>query len=139
MHSMGTDKRYEEKLSIVALMMQMAMKDGVKSAPELRFISSACEMYNLNVKDISPSLMQKEDFKFSDNLLQRIADFQKVLLVMFVDRDLSEEEVEFCMNVALKMGISPVVVQTIIDGINSNDGVPTEPKKLMEMHKLHDN
>ena len=51
---MTSENRYEEQLSLIAIMMQMAMKDGEKSPSELRFISGVCELFGIHVEDIGP-------------------------------------------------------------------------------------
>ena len=84
-------------------------------------------------------MMKQKNFDFSNELLQRIADLQKIMMLMFVDKKLDDEELKFCMEIALKMGIRPEVVTAISDAMERKDSKPIEPGFLEEMHLKHTN
>ncbi len=129
----------ENKHSLIAMLYQMAMKDGVKSDVEMSFIKHACALFKVDPLNLSESVLKDKLPNYSGSLMQSIADLQKVILLMFVDGEVTEQEHEFCLELALKLGVSPQAVQLIIEKMLKSHGKPIDPKELFEIHNIHQN
>lgn len=111
------DRKYQEKLSHINDLIQLARVDGYQSKIETNFIDSVADRLGVEKQDLEDLKTEKLKIKFSPPRYEYeiIPQFHRIVLLMGIDRMIYKEEVNFCRELGLKLGLNPSAVNEIID------------------------
>jgi len=124
------DREYKEKLSHLNDLIQLSRVDGYESTIESNFIESVAERLGVAIDDLN-NLKKGDiviDFSPPKYEYQIIPQFHRIVLLMGIDRMIYKEEIQFCMDLGLKMGLNPSAVKEIVDKMifYPNNIIPAE-------------
>lgn len=116
--------------SLLSDLIFLAQADGVIDPSEHDFIHRIGHRMGLDFDTIEALFEAPEPSVPLFTELERITHFHKLLLLMNVDRETHKNEVIVLKNFALKMGIRPGAIDTILERMNDH------PDKLIPSDEL---
>lgn len=127
------DKVYQEKLSLLAMLVEMAWSDGEYTEEENDFINRLADLYEISDMDMLKikSGELKPESIVPEREAERIPFFQSCVMAMGVDREVVNQERMFCRNIGLKMGLREQVIRNVMDLFEEHFPNPVPIDKLM--------
>lgn len=135
------DKKYKEKLSHISDLFKLARIDDNQAIIENVFIERISIKMGVHLTDVQAlrSDILKADKMYPISEFKRITNFYNLLLVMLVDNEVHEEEIHFCKDLGLKMGLNPYAVNQVIDKLLENNFKPLEAEIVTSIFKQFHN
>ena len=130
---------HQQKLSLIQDLIALSEADGHESFLEGDFIHTIAS--SLGVSEIEVEELKNNPVPYSpeDKETERIIHFYQLLLLMGIDQHKTAEEISFCKEAALKMGLNPVAVNKTIEQIlNSESGTMT-PEAVIKVFQVQHN
>lgn len=108
-----------KRMSHVRNLIALAGADGHVSDDELLYISRVAGESGMTEKELKQILGNPEKIKFvvpkKDD--EKIAQLYDLVLLMMTDGELDGNEVAFCRLMAMRLGLSPLAVDVIVNNI----------------------
>ncbi|MFW5762044.1 MAG: hypothetical protein ACOCXH_13800 [Cyclobacteriaceae bacterium] len=124
------EREYKEKLSHLNDLIRLSRIDGYESSIESNFIESVAERLGVSGRDLDDlkNGQIEVDFFPPKYEYQIIPQFHRIILLMGIDRMIYKEEIHFCMELGLRMGLNPNAVKEIVDKMifYPNNIIPAE-------------
>lgn len=114
--SLFTSRTDKEKLSMFKDLVGVASRDGKLVPNELRLLGAMGKNMGLTQKDIEKVLKKPESIKFvvpKDNS-EKIKHVLRLVHMMLVDGRIDKRENDFCISVAVNMGLQPSIVSDLV-------------------------
>lgn len=129
----------EEKLSLLKDLIIVANADGHFREEEQQFIYAIAEQMGITPKEYIR--LFKENIEHAPPLLEmdRIVQFQRIILVMNVDQNVSLAEIKQVQNLGLKMGLHPAAINQVLTEMHNYANKMLPPVRLIEIFKAHHN
>lgn len=130
---------YKEKLAVISQMIQLSKVDGIFHEKEFQFIKLMANDYNIKEEDLNELLeLETIDTNFFNNF-QRIEHFYRMALLVYSDKTVKEEEVNYIKNMGLRLGLSPIAIQNVLDEMQKSENSMISGEKLLEIFKRQEN
>jgi len=102
------DQNYKEKLSHINDLLQLSMIDGDESHMEMNFINSVADRLGIERADVEDIKSGKSKIKFSTPKFESetIEQFHRLILLMGIDKMIYKEEINFCFELGVRMGLN---------------------------------
>ncbi len=107
---------YQQKLSLIALMVELVNTDSLMTEGESDFINRLGDMYGVEPLDMLKlkSGALKPDVIIPKSESERVPFFQTCVMTMGIDKSVTNEEREFCSELGLRMGLREEVINTVM-------------------------
>lgn len=130
---------YKEKLSLVKDLLTLASVDHLESENEIEFVHQLGRKLGLEQSDIDG--LVKKDIEFQPPVTEdlRISIFYTFILVVKVDGIVAHEEVQFCREVGLKLGLNQLAVNNLLKRVADYPEENLPPNEVIGFFKLHHN
>lgn len=118
-----TDSReYREKISQLNDLVNLARIDGIESLHEINFINWVAERLQLSPDDVErvKNSEQPVEFTAARHESENIERFHRLVLLMGIDKKLMQEEIRYCMDMGMRMGLNVHAVVETISKLASN-------------------
>ncbi len=101
------DPNYQEKLSHVNDLIKLSQIDGSESHMELNFINSVAARLGIEKSDVTRIKNGDIDITFTTpkNETKIIEQFHRLILLIGIDKLIYKEEVSFCVELGVRMGL----------------------------------
>lgn len=111
------DNLYEEKISHLNDLINLSRIDGRENLNEINFINSVADRLGISRKDLKQIREKSNKVAFSppENMYQMMMQYHRLIVLMGIDRIISNEEKEFCTKLGLKMKLKKKAINEIID------------------------
>lgn len=108
-----TDKRKSHILNLVKL----AQADGKWHQNEKKFIASVAQRIGLTDQEHEQVIFQPESVNFiaAKSEQERVVLLYDLLFMMKIDGGVVIEEEDFCMEIGLRLGFNPAMIQEMIE------------------------
>lgn len=102
------DPYSQEKLSHLNDLIKLSRVDGKESHSELNFINSVAARLGIEKNDVERIKNGELEITISipDSKSKAIAQFHRLIILTGIDRLIFKEEVSFCMEVGVRMGLN---------------------------------
>lgn len=129
----------EEIRSMISELIALSKVDGEISEMEVGFIKQIGNGMGLNDTEIVELFSNPTPFNPPDGQLDRIVQFQRMVLLMNVDSQVDVSEINHLQVMGLKMGLHPEAVKEILTRTSDypNNAIP--PDVLIQIHKKYFN
>jgi uncharacterized tellurite resistance protein B-like protein len=129
----------EEIRSMISELIALCTIDGEISEKEVGFIKQIGNSMGLKDNEIVALFSKPAPFNPPDGQLDRIVQFQRMVLLMNVDSKIEKSEINHLRLMGLKMGIHPDAVNEILTRMSDypNNAIP--PDALIQIHKKYFN
>ncbi|MBL4592576.1 MAG: hypothetical protein JKX68_02030 [Flavobacteriales bacterium] len=130
---------HQEKLSLLQDLIALSKVDGNVSFMENNFIYTIA--LNLNISEIELNQLKNNpvDYSPENKETDRIIQFYRLLLLMSVDQVKEKEEIDFCKEAGLKMGLNPIAIDTTIQKILKSDTGMMSPNDVIKIFQPYHN
>ncbi len=111
------DDLYQEKISHLNDLIKLSRVDGQESLNEIHFINSVADRLGVSREDLDKIRIKNDDIVFTPphNMYQLIMQYHRIILLMGIDRIISESEMDFCMDLGIKMNLKPEAIREILE------------------------
>ena len=111
------DNFYEEKISHLNDLIKLSRIDGRENLNEINFINSVADRLGISRKDLKEvrTKSSKVHFYPPDDMYQLMMQYHRLIVLMGIDRIISNEEKEFCIKLGLKLKLKKEAITEIID------------------------
>lgn len=133
------EKNTTEKLSLLCELINMAKSDSDLKEEEITFLASIARQLGITEDEFVLAFDQSVNFAPPRLEVNRIVQFQRLLLVMHIDQEASAAELKLVRDLGIRMGLSPLATEEVLRIMNQypNNLVPAE--KLIEIFQLQHN
>jgi uncharacterized tellurite resistance protein B-like protein len=128
-----------EKLSLLADLVKLAKIDKEFREEEQQFIYAIATQMGVTQEGFTRVFNENIEFTPPKLEVDRILQFQRLILVMSVDGSANKEEQEFVKKLGVKMGLNPLAIHTVLSEMHNypNNMLPAE--RLIEIFKSFHN
>ena len=111
------DDLYQEKISHLNDLIKLSRVDGQESLNEIHFINAIAERMGVSREDLEKIRKKNDDIIFTPpkSMYQIMMQYHRIILLMGIDRIISESEMEFCMDLGIKMNLKPEAIREILE------------------------
>lgn len=129
------DPYSQEKLSHLNDLIKLSRVDGEESHLELNFINSVAARFGIEKNDVERIKNGELEITFSvpDSKSKAIEQFHRLIILTGIDRLIYKEEVSFCMEVGVRIGLNLDAIEEILRKTLRN---PTHIIQLDEMEEI---
>jgi len=128
-----------EKLSLLADLVKLAKTDKNYREEERQFINAISIQMGVSPKDFTKIFNENIEFTPPKLEIDRILQFQRLILVMSVDGSADEKEQKLIKELSVKMGLNPLAVQTVLSEMHNYPNNMLPPNRLIEIFKSFHN
>ncbi|MBU2020212.1 MAG: TerB family tellurite resistance protein [Bacteroidetes bacterium] len=129
----------DEAKSLLCELIQLAKADETISQAEFQFLMSMAGHLGLNQSDLESIIENPVEFDPPTSEGDRIIQFHRMVLLMNIDLSSTEEERQFLINSAIRMGLSPTATRAILNKMNEYPNKIVPPDVLISIFKTHYN
>ena len=129
----------EEKKSIISELIQLSKVDGHVSENETGLIKQVGNMIGLQDFEMLDLFKHPVKFKPETSHLDRIVQFQRLVLLANVDEKLTSEEIEHLKKMGLRLGLNPKAVTEVLVRMKDYPNNVIPPNDLLDIYKKHMN
>lgn len=133
---MGAER---EKLSLLSEMITFAQADNRIKDSEYNFLLAVANQLGVNKQVFDSLFTVKVDAIPIKQESQRILQFHRLVLLMNVDQEQHLEEMVKLREFGLKMGLSPVAIQTVLEVMHQYPNKVIPPNVLIDIFKAQYN
>lgn len=129
----------EDKLSMLSDLIRLAKADSEMRDVEYEFLHSLAQQMGIPTNDFK-ALFDKY-IKFTPPKLEvaRIVQFQRLILLMNVDQDTTQEEINYIRDIGIRMGLNPRATDEVLAIMNDYENLVIPPEKLISIFKTFHN
>ena len=111
------DDLYQEKISHLNDLVKLSRIDGQESLHEIHFINAIADRLGVSREDLEKVRKKNDDIVFTPphDMYQIMMQYHRIILLMGIDRIISESEMEFCMDIGIKMNLKPEAIREILE------------------------
>jgi hypothetical protein len=111
------DHLYEEKLSHLNDLINLSKIDGNEAMNEVNFINSVADRLGVKRSDLLKLKERRDKVQYSPppDTYQLMMQYHRLIILMGIDRIITEEEKKLCLDLGLRMNLKKEVIEEIID------------------------
>ncbi len=111
------DHLYEEKISHLNDLINLSKIDGNEALNEVNFINSVADRLGISRKDLKELKEKSANITFMPpkDMYRIMMQYHRLIVLMGIDRIITDEEKELCVNLGLKMNLKKEAIEEIID------------------------
>jgi len=129
----------EEKKSIISDLIELSKVDGHVSENEIGLIKQVGNMIGLQDAEILELFKNPVQFNPETSHLDRIVQFQRLVLLANVDEKVASEEIEQLKKMGLRLGLNPKAVNEVLIRMKDYPNNVIPPNDLLDIYKKHMN
>ena len=128
-----------EKLSILTELIKLARTDNKLRDEEFNFLYAVAHQLGISDDEFKGLFDKYIEFTPPKSELDRIVQFQRLILVMNVDRDVNEKELSHIRNIGIKMGLQPSATNQLLRLMKEYENGVIPPEKLISVFRIQHN
>ena len=129
----------KEKLSLLTELIKLARTDKQLRDEEFNFLYAIARQLEISDDEFKGLFEQYIEFTPPKNELDRIVQFQRLILVMNVDKSVSEEELPHVRNIGIRMGLQPNATNALLRLMGEYENGIIPPDKLISVFRSQHN
>ena len=128
-----------EKLSILTDLVKLAKVDQEVREIEYGFLKVIAMRLMVPITDFDELFDRNIDFTPPKLEPNRILHFQRLVMMMCIDRQIAVEEIDFLKGIGIRMGLNPLATNRVLEEMNKypNKVIPSE--RLIEIFQTYHN
>jgi len=129
----------QEKLSILSELIQLAKADNQLQENELGFIKVIAEGLGVSDADLGKLFETPVNFDPQTTDGERILQFHRLVLLMNVDRNISDNEMNHVRMAGIKLGLNPMATNEVLERMYDYPNNVIPPNDLIAIFVKHHN
>ena len=133
------DDENKERLSLLAQLVQLAQADSKLREQEFNFLSVIAKQLGVSPTEFKRVFEENIDFQPPKFEADRILQFQRLVLMMHVDRSIGEKELRCIREMGIRMGLNPAATNKVLERMGDFDHGIIPPDELMAIFQAYHN
>lgn len=129
----------KEKLSLLTELIKLAKADNEVRNAEFEFLYAIAKQLNVSDVDFQQVFEEHIEFTPPTNELDRIVQFQRLVLMMNVDQKVSEKEMNHIRQIGIRLGLAPRATDEVLKLMKEHPNGMLPPDKLLGIFKTFHN
>ncbi|XOV68452.1 MAG: TerB family tellurite resistance protein [Fluviicola sp.] len=129
----------KEKLSLLSELIKLAKADQELRQAEFDFLYAIAKQLKVSDKDFKRLFDEYIEFTPPKDEMDRIVQFQRLVLMMNVDHHVSEEQVNHIRQIGIRMGLAPRATDEVLKSMKEYENGLIPPEKLISIFKTFHN
>ena len=129
----------QEKLSILSDLIKMAKSDDKVREIEFQFLLSIAGQLGISKSDFQRLFEEYIEFSPPKMELDRIVQFQRLILLMNVDLHIDTNEMDYIRDIGMRMGLRPMATDEVLKRMHNYDNKIIPPEELIQIFKKFNN
>lgn len=129
----------KEKLSLLTELIKLAKTDKDLRQSEFEFLFAIAKQLEVSESDFKSLFDNYIEFTPPKNEFERIVQFQRLVLLMNVDRNVTEIELNHVRQIGIRMGLSPQATNEVLEAMNTHENGMIPPEILIGIFKKQHN
>lgn len=129
----------KEKLSLLSELIKLAKADRELRTEEFEFLYAIAKQLGVHDRDFKRLFDAYIEFTPPKNELDRIVQFQRLILMMNVDQTVSDEEIHHVRQIGMRMGLAPGATDEVLTAMKEHPNGMLPPEKLLGIFKTYHN
>lgn len=129
----------KERLSLLTELIKLARTDKELRQEEFEFLYAIAKQLEISDEQFQELFDIYIEFTPPKIELDRIVQFQRLVLMMNVDRNVSKDEVVHVREIGMKMGLSPEAITKVLKLMDEHENGMIPPEKLIAIFKTQHN
>lgn len=129
----------KEKLSLLSELVKLAKADQEIRESEYNFLRAIAQQLDVSDEDFKRVFNEFIAFTPPVNEFDRIVQFQRLVLMMNVDRSISEEEIVHIRQIGIRMGLVPRATDEVLYEMTKHPNGLIPPEQLLRIFKTFQN
>lgn len=125
----------KEKLSLLTELIKFARCDHKVREQEYKFLLAIAKSLNVSKEDFDQLFENYIEFTPPESEVDRILQFHRLVLLMNIDKETSNEEIEFIKDVGIRMGLNPMITNQVLTEMNNYPDKIIPPERLISIFK----
>lgn len=111
------DSQYKEKLSHLNDLVNLSRIDGNESMHEVNFINSVADRLGIDRSKVKELRKDSKDIVFTPptDMYQIMMQYHRLIVLMGIDRIITQEEKDFCLELGKKMNLKVEAINEVIE------------------------
>lgn len=130
---------HKEKLSLLSELIKLAKADQELRKAEFEFLYAIAKQLEVSDEDFQKLFDEYIEFTPPKDELERIVQFQRLILMMNVDRSVSDEEILHIRQIGIRMGLAPRATDEVLTAMKAHPNGMLPPEKLIGIFKTFHN
>lgn len=135
------DPHFQEKLSHINDLIRLSMIDGSESHMELNFINSIAARLGLEKDEVKKIKDGNLDISFAPPRKESkvIEQFHRLIILIGIDKLIYKEEVSFCVDLGLRMGLNYGAINEVLRKTLRNPAYIMHIDEMKDIFKKYSN
>lgn len=133
------EEQHNEGKSLLKELIKLAKADKEVREIEFQFLLALSSQMGISKDEFVKLFEQYIEFNPPKMEFDRILQFQRLVLIMNVDQDPSEEEFKYIREIGIRMGLHPMATEEILKVMNNYPNKVIPPEKLIEIFRTFHN
>jgi len=133
------NEHHKEKLSLLTELIKLAKTDKELRQSEFDFLYAIAKQLEVSDADFKDLFDKSIEFTPPKNEFERIVQFQRLVLLMNVDRSVTEIELNHVREIGIRMGLSPQATNEVLEAMNTHENGMLPPEVLIGIFKKQHN
>ena len=129
----------KEKLSLLKELIKLAQCDHKVREQEYKFLLTVSKSLDVSKEDFDNLFNKYIEFTPPKSEFDRILQFHRLVLLMNIDMETSSEEVEFLIDLGIRMGLNPMATNQVLTEMYRYPKKVIPPERLIQIFKKHYN
>ncbi len=129
----------KEKLSLLTELIKLAKADQEVRTSEFEFLYAISKQLDVSDEDFKRLFDEHIEFTPPKNELDRIVQFQRLVLMMNVDQSVSNSEIDHVRNIGMRLGLAPRATDEVLKAMREHENGMLPPEKLIGIFKTFHN
>lgn len=130
---------HEERISLLLEMIAFAVVDGTLHERERIFLSIVAQQLGIEHREFLDLFHRESDPLPIKSEFQRVQQFYRLALLMYVDGECHEKEEIAIQQIAIDMGLNPAITKRILQMMRESDSKIIPPNIILQAFKEQHN
>lgn len=128
-----------EKLSLLAELVKLARADEEVKKSEFDFLSIIAMQLDITPEEFRTVFEENIAFQPPKFELDRILQFQRLILLMHIDHSLGDKELRLIRETGIRMGLNPAATNKVLERMHDYENGVVPPKELISIFRAYHN
>lgn len=129
----------KERLSLLTELIKLAKSDELLRQAEFDFLYAIAKQLDISDDQFRDLFENYIEFTPPKNEMDRIVQFQRLILMMNVDRSVSSEELDHIREIGIRMGLAPRATDKVLETMKNFENGLIPPDELISIFKTFHN
>lgn len=128
-----------EKLSLLTELIKLARTDSELRDEEFIFLHAIAQQLEVSDEEFKGLFDKYIEFTPPKSELERIVQFQRLILVMNIDKNVNEKELNHIRDIGIKMGLQPTATNRLLRLMEEHENGVIPPDTLISIFRIQHN